>query len=604
MDAYSDPSVVRVVSMFAAQMSKSEAAICNVVGYFMHQDPSPILVVQPREHDAKQFSKNRLAPMIRDSPALRDSVQAPKTRDSNNTILEKSYPGGRLILAGSNSPQNLAGNPCRIVLFDETDRMTASSGTEGDPIELGEARTATFGNRKIGMASTPTERDTSRIEKAYNDSDRRQYWVPCHACGEFQILIWSQVRWEKDEKNHHRPETAKYFCCECDEPWTEAQRHNAVRRGEWRAQDEFTGTAGFHLNALYSPWSNLSLGNLADKWLKAQGKPLLLRTFLNTVLAETWAEKYEAVDSTGLLSRAEAYPMDGAQMLIPKEVTVLVAGVDTQDDRLEFALHGYGAGEECWHLEYTVLPGDPGTKDLWDQLWEVISEPRYSELGEEMFVRATSVDTGGHFTQQAYAFCGPRFRYLADNGDRCFVFAIKGQTGNGDIWPKRPSRKNIGKIPLFPIRVAPAKEVIYSRLNKVRDPGPGFIHFSDQFNDDYYKQLTAERVLTKWDARGFPSRVWELKVKGNRNEVFDLSVYAYASLCGLESMGFALDRESEKRRVEIEEQGHPPGLEDGGQPSDSVAPSPAATAPPSPGAAVGGRGGLRRGVSRSGYLGR
>ena len=605
MDAFSDPAVTRVVAMMGAQISKSESLICNIAGYFMHQDPAPILIVQPREHDAKQFSKNRIASMIRDSPALKASVQAPKTRDSNNTILEKNFPGGRLICAGSNSPQNLAGNPCRVVLMDEVDRFAESSGTEGSPIELAEARTSTFSNRCIGLTSTPTMADASFIEKAYNDSDMRQFWVPCFSCGGFQVLKWKQVKWDKDENGHQDPSTARYHCEHCDERWTEAQKHKSVREGEWRALKPFKGTAGFWLSGLYAPWANMSLPNLVEKWLKAQGKPLMLRTFLNTILAETWKEKFEHVDETGLLGRAEKYPMhESGERLVPKGVTVLVAGVDTQDNRLEFLVQGFGSQEESWFLEHHVLPGDPGTQDLWMNLWEMMIAPRYSETGEEIFIRATSIDTGGHFTQQAYQFCGPRFRYQAPTGERCFTFAIKGQPGNGDVFPRKPSYKNLAKIPLFPIRVAPAKEVIYSRLNKISEPGPGYMHFHDGFEDAFYKQLTAERVVTKWDARGFPKRIWELKYDGARNEILDMSCYAYASLCGMEAMGFNLNRESEKRQIELE--GYP--LQESGEvsePSPASAPSLGQAVPtPSPagGAARIARPRERSGVRHSSYL--
>jgi len=604
MDAFSDPSTNRVVAMFGSQLAKSEV-ICNVIGFFLHQDPSPMLVVMPREVDARSFSKNRITPMINESPVLRKILGTSSMKDKDNTILEKSYPGGsRLILASSGSPQNLAGNPCRIVLCDETDRFVESSKSEGNPIELAVMRTATFSNYKVGLMSTPTVGDASHIEKSYNDSDMRQYWVPCWSCGEHQTLKWKQVRWDKDGDGHQDPATARYHCEHCDERWTEAHRHKAVREGEWRASKKFTGTAGFHLSGLYAPWANMSLTNLVDRWLKAQGKPLMLRVFLNTVLAETWQEKYQTVDETGLLGRAEKYPVhESGDRLVPKEAVVLVCGCDVQDNRIEMVVQAFGSQEESWFLERHVLPGDPGTADLWNHLWERIIEPRYSETGEELFIRATSVDTGGHYTQQSYSFAGPRFRYLAPNGERCFVFAIKGQPGNGDIWPKKPSYKNLGKIPLFPIRVAPAKEVIYSRLNKVTEPGPGYIHFHEGFDDDFYTQLTAERVITKWDTRGFPKRVWELKYDGARNEVLDCAVYALSSLCGLQSMGFNLDREAEKRMAEL--QVYPLGEEAAvSEPVASPGPQSGPAAPvSSPGAAVS-RPGVRHGVTRSSFLGR
>jgi hypothetical protein len=68
-DSMGDQRVYRVVIKSATQMLKTET-ILNGIGYFAHQDPGPMLVLQPRDADAKAFSKERIAPMIRDTPAL------------------------------------------------------------------------------------------------------------------------------------------------------------------------------------------------------------------------------------------------------------------------------------------------------------------------------------------------------------------------------------------------------------------------------------------------------------------------------------------------------------------------------------------------------
>lgn len=599
MDAFTDPKVERIVLMFAAQMGKSEGLIANVVGYHIDQDPAPLLVVQPREADAKKFSKVRLAPMIRDTPRLKGKVREPKTKDSNNTILEKSYPGGRLILGGANSPANLAGDPIRIVLLDEVDRFPPSAGTEGDPVELAEARTATFSNRKIVLTSTPTEEETSRIAKAYEDSDQRVFFVPCAHCGESQTLKWAQVQWERDDEGNHLPETAAYFCEHCGAKWTEAERHQSVRLGQWKATKESKGTAGFHLNALYAPWSNLSLANLADKFVKAKRKPLLLRAFTNTVLAETWHEKYESIDETGLADEAEEYPRRDGVQLVPTGAVVLTAGVDVQMDRIEASAFAWGRSEECWVLSHIVLPGSPGSPDVWQHLWEWMSQSWPSAAGPDLYLRATCIDTGGQFTQASYAFINPRIRYQAGDAGRSFTFGIKGMPGQGNIWPNRPSRTKLSKQPLYPIRVAPAKEVLYTRLQKIKEPGPGKIHFPTGMHEDYFKQLTSQRVVTKYDARGFGKRVWELKQKGGRDETLDCWVYGYAGLCGLESMGFNLDREADRLEVALENHEAPPAEStEPTTPTHPTTPAPILRPP-------GGGATQRRGnVSRSKFLGR
>ena len=147
LDAVNDPACEEVVIMSSAQVGKTEL-ILNTIGYYVDYDPAPILVVQPTLDMAQAFSKDRLAPMIRDTPALTDKVKDSKSRDSGNTILHKKFPGGHITMAGANSPASLASRPIRIVLMDETDRYPASAGGEGNPIKLAEKRTNTFWNRK------------------------------------------------------------------------------------------------------------------------------------------------------------------------------------------------------------------------------------------------------------------------------------------------------------------------------------------------------------------------------------------------------------------------------------------------------------------------
>jgi len=568
MDCFTDPLVERVVCKFASQTSKTEGAVLNPVGYFVDQDPSHILLVEPREFDAKKASKKRLAPMIRDTACLRDKIKDPRARDSGNTILEKEFPGGSLTLAGANSPAGLAGDPIRILLFNEVSRFPASAGAEGDPVEIGEARTTTFPNRKIGMNSSPTDEGTCRISKAYEDSDQRSYWVPCPKCGGMQTLRWAQVRWDRDDAGEHMPETARYFCSECDEPWTEGERHDAVRAGEWRAVKRFEGTAGFHLNALYAPWANLSLAKLAQRWLKARHRPLMLKAFVNTVLAEEWKEKYETVHHD-LGARRERYPLREGRVVVPDGVVVMAAGIDVQDDRLEVQVKGYGLEDERWALQYHILDGDPATQAPWVDLWDLLCRPLEMERGGWDYIRASALDTG-HHTLRAYDFCRPRARVQTADGRLAYVFAIKGQGGTtGDIWVGTPTRNNKGKIPLYTVRVDPAKEALYTSLQKQLEAGPGYLHFplavaaGKAFDQDYFDQLTAEVVVTRVDPRGFDKRVWELRAEGRRNEALDTSNYADAAYYGLCRMGLDLEREA--ARIGAEAKLRPPP-EDPGSP--------------------------------------
>ena len=505
MDAISDDGVESVVIMSCAQVGKTEM-ILNLIGYHVDMEPSPLLCVQPTLDMAQTFSKDRLAPMLRDTPALKGKVKDPRSRDSGNTTLKKSFAGGHITMCGANSPSSLASRPCRVVLMDEVDRFPFSAGTEGDPCELAKRRAATFHNRKFVMVSTPTVAGQSRIEAEFEKSDKREYHVPCPHCEHMQTLRWSNVHWETD-----KPETAAYACEECGGLWNDADRFRAVRRGEWRATAPFVDTAGFRLNGLYSPWT--SLESAVRQFLTAKRDPAQLRVFVNTFFGETFTEEGEGVDELDVMANVEP-----AWDKLPEAGVLVTAGVDVQDDRLECQSVLWLRDEEAYVLDNRTFHGDPSSANVWSDLDEYLKTTFETEDGRELPIRATCVDSGGHHTQAVYQFCKPRY------GRR--IFAIKGVGGEGKAIVGRPSKNNHIKCPLFPIGVDTAKETIYARL-QIRDEGAGYIHFPDTLDEEYFLQLTAEKVVKKYH-KGFYKREWVKTRK--RNEALDTFVYAYAAL--------------------------------------------------------------------------
>lgn len=526
MDAICDPAVEEVVAMTSAQVGKTEV-LNNVIGFHIAHDPAPILLLQPTLEMAQAFSKDRLAPMLRDTPALRGLVKDARSRDSGNTLLHKTFPGGHITMAGANSPASLASRPIRIVLADEVDRYPASAGTEGDPVSLARKRSTTFWNRKIVLTSTPTVKGASRIEAAFEESDQRRFHVPCPECSEHQVLRWAQVQWPEG-----RPEEAVYVCEHCGAVWDDATRWQAIRKGEWRATAPFRGTAGFHLNEIYSPW--VRLGEMATRFLEAKKWPETLRAWVNTSLGETWEDSGETIDEAGLMERRETW---GERL--PPDVAVLTAGVDVQDDRLEVELVGWGRDEESWSIDHRILWGDPSGPAVWQDLDEYLARSwEHSRPIAPLGIRAACVDTGGHHTLAAYNFCRPR------QGRR--IWAVKGKGGPGvPIWPRRPSRNNKGKVPLFLVGVDAAKEAIYARL-RLTEPGPGTMHFPAERDPEWFRQLTAETCVVRY-SKGRPVREWQ-KRSGRRNEALDLRVYAMAALHGLIAMGLRLNAEVDALR--------------------------------------------------------
>lgn len=500
LNAVNDPKCERVVVMSSAQVGKTEI-ILNIIGYYVDYDPAPMLCLQPTLDMAQAFSKDRIAPMVRDTPALKAKISDAKTRDSGNTMLHKTFPGGHITMAGANSPASLASRPIRIVLADEIDRYPPEAGSEGDPLNLAAKRTNNFWNRKKIYVSTPTIRGVSRIEKEYKNSTQEEYCLPCPECGEFQPLRWANIDFK----------TVGHACAECgvisdQYAWTK-------KPGKWVAQAEHHNARGFHLNELVSPWRKWS--EIIQDFKDAKNDPKTLKVFVNTSLGETWEEDGEQVDETQLYNRREHYNHP-----VPEKALMLTAAVDVQDDRLEVGVEGWGEGEESWKIDLIILRGDPSKPDLWNRLDDVINQRYDHASGSKLPIVSTVIDSGGHYTQQVYKFVKPR--------EIRNIYAIKGGNTSGGAIISRPSKSNLGGVNLFTIGVDTAKEIIMARL-KHQEPGAGYIHFpvNEKFDPEYFAQLAAERCITKYD-KGRPKRVWEQIRK--RNEAFDLSVYNYAAM--------------------------------------------------------------------------
>lgn len=512
MDSVSEPNVNTVVVMSSAQIGKT-VILKAIIGYHVDKDPAPILMLQPTEMMAEAFSKDRLAPMIRDTPALSGKIADPRARDSGNTILHKRFDGGHLTLAGSNSPASLSSRPIRIVLCDEVDRYPASSGSEGDPVNLAIKRTATFWNRRIVLTSTPTIKGISRIEMAFGQSDQRRYYVPCPHCSTYHVLQWRNVKWPEGD-----PERAHILCETCGAVIEDHHKPAMLARGEWRAELPCRGIAGFHINELYSPWRRWA--EVAKDFLAAKVSPETLKTWVNTSLGECWEEEAERSDPDALLVRRENY----TAAAIPREVLYLTAGVDVQDDRLEAEIVGWrqdgqDVPPESWGIEYRVLNGDPARMEVWNDLDTLLQSSWKTQSGRTLRVMATAVDSGGHHTAQVYAYCAAR------KGQH--VYACKGTGGPRPLWTGRKTKSPKYRAELWLIGSDTGKDAWYSRL-RVKEPGSGYCHFPITYDRHYFDMLTSEQVRTKY-LKGRPTREWFLP-PNRRNEALDIRVLALAAL--------------------------------------------------------------------------
>jgi len=503
MDAFNNPSIERIVVMTSSQVGKTEI-ILNAIGYYIDQDASPILIVQPTLQMGQAFSKDRLSAMIRDSEKLRGCVKDARSRDANNTTMHKKFAGGHLTIVGSNSAAGLASRPIRILLMDEVDRY--EMGKEGSPVALATARTKTFWNRKIFMCSTPTIKGISIIEDAFEESDKRYFYVPCPECNHKQVLKWKNVIWEED-----KPETASYACEECGVVIEESKKQWMVKNGEWRATNKTSNVAGFHISELYSVWS--TWGEMATNFLEAKKNPETLKTFINTALGESWEEQGDAVEYDTLLEKRLNYD----HTTIPEDVLVIVAGVDTQKDRLEITLTGFGKNYEAWVIDHRIFWGDPNAAGCWADLDAFLKKRFTTETGRMIPISCTCIDSGGHSTNQVYQFTKPRQARR--------VFAVKGLSVAGKPIANKPTYVGKNRAVLYGVGTDSAKEAIFARLST--DSNQSTLHFPSDVDEEYFKQLTAEKRVAKF-IRGRKSLVW--KQTRPRNEALDCLVYCFAAI--------------------------------------------------------------------------
>jgi phage terminase large subunit GpA-like protein len=526
MDCLSTTSTVqRVVMMFAAQTGKTESG-SNWLGYVIAHAPGPMLLVQPTVEMAKRLSKQRLESLISETPVLTEKIAPARARDSGNTMFAKEFPGGMMLLTGANSATGLRSTPCRYIFMDEIDAFPADVDGEGDPVSLAEKRATTFARRKILLTSTPTVKDFSRIEAEYERSDQRRFFVPCPSCGAMQWLKWLQLKWEKND-----PSTAVYECEHCHERFAEIHKPAMLRQGEWRATAPSDGkTAGFQLSGLYSPLGWLSWADMVDDFLRAKADAPMLKSFVNTRLAETWEEDFASkVSASALLERCEAYP----QGRLPEGVLAVTIGVDVQGgggsagDRIAVSVWGWGRGEEGWLIDHQEIAGDPCQAEVWKQLDLLVLHEWEHAGGGKLRAEVTCVDSGGHATAEVYQYARER--------QAVGVIAIKGQSQRGKPPIGKPGKVDINAkgqtlkrgAQVWPVGSDTIKTTLFGRL-KHNDLGDGYLHFHAQTGGEYFEQLTAEKQALRY-VKGFPVREW-VKKPSARNEALDCLVYAYAGL--------------------------------------------------------------------------
>lgn len=530
MDAITDPAVEQVTLMKSARVGFTKV-VNAAIGYYLHQDPCPILVVQPTVEDAEGYSKEEIAPMLRDCQVLAGLVKQPTARTSAQTILHKTFPGGSLSMTGANSGRGFRRVSRRVVIFDEVDGYPASAGSEGDPIKLGVRRAEYYWNRKIIAGSTPLVAGASRISEMFEAGDRRRFFVPCPHCGHMDFLRFNEgerghfMRWPEGQ-----PEEA-FFVCRANGCVIEHQaKRSMLDRGEWRAEAPFSGHASFHIWAAYSLSPNATWSSLAREFLEAkQAGPEKLKTFVNTALGETWQERGEAPDWERLYLRRERYAIGS----VPGGVRFLTCGVDVQKDRFVYEVVGWSETKESWSVDAGILPGDTSAEESWLQLDALLART-FAGDGRDFTIAKLAIDSG-YNTQQVYNWARrkPMSHVIATKGmDTARTLIGLPSAVDVTVRGKRHARG----YKVWPVGVSLAKGELYGWLRLPRaQPAPwGFCHFPE-YGEEYFKQLTAEHLVSIRKRTGRTVFEWQVQA-GRENHFLDCRILARAaaSVLGLD----------------------------------------------------------------------
>lgn len=531
MNAFTEPGIHRVVVKSSSQIGKSDM-MNNVIGRFAHLDPCAIMMIQPTIDMAQDYSKTRIAPMIRDTKVLNNLFYDVKSRDANNTILSKVFPGGRLIMCGANSPAGLASRPIRILLADEVDRFPDSAGTEGDPVDLAAKRMTTFWNSCMGLFSTPTNEGTSRIDEEYLAGTQEEWQHKCPNCGEYHLLRHIDMTVDyKEIKTPSGKKTVivndvKWRCPHCGFSFSEKEMKQTPQKYISRNADALkNGIRSFFVNGFTSPWMTWS--KIMREWLEAKGDPEREKVIMNTVFGESYKQKGAFEDEQIFLRRRESY---GAEL--PNGVLLLTAAIDTQDNRLEYEVVGWGKEEECWGIRKGIVLGAPNQARTWKEIDNILDKTYHFADGKGLKVVRTFIDSGGHYTSDVYNYCQKNFHKQR--------FAIKGRGGPGIPLIYKIAKANNAKAPLILLGVDDGKQQIMDRLS-INSPGPLYFHFPQDegikelsnrgYDDLYFKGIISEHKKV-YKRNGVLREVWET-TKNVRNEPLDLRNYNLACMKSL-----------------------------------------------------------------------
>ncbi len=527
LDAMTDYVTPIVVLMKPTRVGFTK--MINVThAYYIDQRPAVQLHYQPNADEAKGYAEDEFEPMVRDNNIITNLVesQVMRGRVKKEKTVKKHYPGGYIEILGAESDRNLNRRTAKVVSGDEIDTWKKEAGRAGDTITTMMRRTSDFWDRKNILGGKPVgaahneeneiEDGVSVVDYWFKQGTQEYRYMPCPHCHHMQRFEFEDLVWDKDKNENgvtikHHPETAHFICKKCEEDIFHKSMIWMDQNGEWIAENKnthYSHIRSFHLWAMLSYSPNVTWSDIVKEFLAAKNTRLKLKAFTNEVLARTWEEDYEKVNTSDMMDRREEYLAE-----VPDRVLVLTIGADVQKDRIECEVIGWLENFESYSIEFKKFFGDPTQPEIWETLREYILAKRwYREDGETMSIYTGCIDAG-YLTDIVAEFCKPLFVKR--------IFPTQGSTMiNKDINPGIIGRTKKGRHRIFTIGVNKAKDEIAWHIASTA--GAGFMHFPlyDEYNEEYFKQLGSEKKEK--------SGRW-IKIR-NRNEVLDLRVYNYTAL--------------------------------------------------------------------------
>lgn len=517
MDEMSPTSPTTQVKVIKGTQLGFSSIADNIAMCYLDMYPCPILYILPTETLAKGTSKRRITPSLKAIPHLAKKIIGGKSKDDVGETYSKPVAGGNLTFGWSQSTASFRSFSARVVILDDCDGF--GSFGEGDVMELGKARADAFANKKIYINSTPTVEGKSNIDTEFEDSDQREYDMPCPECKVLMPFHWDYMQYNVDKKGALEG-NVHCACPNCGTLIPEYKKTKMMSLGGgaiWQPRNKGHIHKGYKLSSLYSPVGWLSWNEIAIEFIKAhklmlKGDDRLMQVWANTRDARVWKAKLDGVDITDPNKRVEPY-----DAIVPNDVMILTCGVDTQDDRFELEVVGHARNGETYSIDYKVISGDPQFIETRDALDDYLAQTFKRADGLLMKLSGTGIDTGGHRTKIMYAYCKARANQN--------IFALKGATSiTAPITNKTIDAMIPNELTLFSIGVNAIKDEFYANL-AITESGANFCHFPnrDVYNKKYFNMLTSE----KRDEKG---RYIKVRV---RNEALDCRVYALSVLAVL-----------------------------------------------------------------------